>query len=401
MKKIILIIALLSPINIYALTTNSSNYIMYNLTDNTVVYEKDAYEEIYIASLTKIATAIAVIENVDNLETTYTLPQEVFNGLIESNASVAGFKLGQSVTIKDLLYGLMLPSGADASNALQIYLESNNIFLVEEMNNIVKQLGLTNTTFTNTSGLDDTENQNKSSAYDIANILMYALENEDFYELYTAQKYLTNDKTITFKSTLSFYTENYEIENNYIIGSKTGYTNNAGLCFSSISNFDNMDFLLITAGADPTTKTGHIIDTLSIYEYIDQNFKYRDLFSEGDILGYITTIDSKVLQYNIIADTSYQIYTKNGFDKSEYTYRYTGKEELSPSITTGDNIGVLDVLYKDSIIYSMDVTYDGTLEYTLEGFITNNIEVIAYASGGFILFCITLSFLIKQKKKRK
>ena len=115
MKYLIIFLFLLIPININALEINSSHAILYNMNEDMVLYEKDADTRTYIASLTKIMTTIVAIENIDDINESVTIPYEALEGLIEANASVAGFKLGQIVTYKDLLYGILLPSGADAA----------------------------------------------------------------------------------------------------------------------------------------------------------------------------------------------------------------------------------------------------------------------------------------------
>ena len=106
MKYLIIFLFLLIPININALEINSSHAILYNMNEDTVLFEKEADTRTYIASLTKIMTTIVAIENIDDINESVTIPYEALEGLIEANASVAGFKLGQIVTYKDLLSSL-------------------------------------------------------------------------------------------------------------------------------------------------------------------------------------------------------------------------------------------------------------------------------------------------------
>ena len=142
------------PINIEALEINSEHAILYNMNDDIVIFEKNADERTYIASLTKIMTTIVAIENIDDVDETVSVPYEALDGLIAANASVAGFYSGQRVTYLDLLYGVMLPSGADATRTLAYYISGNEEEFVKLMNDKAIELGLTNTHFANTSGLD-------------------------------------------------------------------------------------------------------------------------------------------------------------------------------------------------------------------------------------------------------
>ena len=122
MKKIkilLLLFIMMFTINVHAVEfdLNSNHAILYNLNDNSVLYEKSSQEKTSIASMTKIMTAIVAIENIDNLDAKVKLTYADFSGLAAANASVAGFRSGEEVTYRDLLYGLMLPSGADAAQS--------------------------------------------------------------------------------------------------------------------------------------------------------------------------------------------------------------------------------------------------------------------------------------------
>lgn len=395
MKKIytlILFIIVLIPTTIFALEVNSTNYIMYNMDTEKIILESNSSEQISIASLTKIATAIVAIENIDNLDTKITITSETLEGLTEANASVAGFWVGQTLTIEDLLYGLMLPSGADAANALEIYLSEQGLDLISLMNKLVSDLSLTNTNFVNTTGLDDANHY--STVYDVAQILTYALENETFKEIFTTDIYLTSDASITLRASYYSTMSYYSIENEYIIGAKTGYETTAGLCLASISYFDDTNFLLVTAGAPRTTYTNHVVDAMTIYSYVDDNYEYNTLFNTGDIISYIPTEYSTVYQYNVIASESYKIYSES---KDGYTYSFEGSTSLNPK-SEESVIGFINIYYNDYLIDQIEVTYDGSLEYSLEGFITVNLDTILIASGASIGFLILLIIILKNKK---
>lgn len=394
MKKIYFTILILvfSINNIFALEVNSSNYILYNLDTNKVILEQDSKTQISIASMTKIATAIVAIENISDLDSTYTITSETLEGLTEANASVAGFWVGQTLTIEDLLYGLLLPSGADAANALDIYLENMGIDLVSEMNNLVTDIGLTDTNFVNTTGLDDTNHY--STVYDVAQILMYALENETFKEIFTTQIYLTSDASITLRASYYSTMTYYNIDSDYIIGGKTGYETTAGLCLASISYFDDTNFLLVTAGAPRTTYTNHIVDAITIYSEVDNNYNYIDLFKEGDIISYIPAEYSTVFQYNVVANETYSVYSDS---KDDYYYEFVGEESLTPS-SEQTQIGVINIYYNDYLIDSISIDYDGSLTYSLNGYIETHLETILIISGSVITTLVLIIIILKHKK---
>ena len=136
MKKIIYFIILLIPFPILALTYPTLHYrnaIIYDLTDNNILYNYHSEEETSIASLTKIMTTIVAIESIDNLDETITYTENM-DSLVRWDASVAGLKVGKTYTYRDLLYASILPSGADATTALAISISGSIDAYVNKMN---------------------------------------------------------------------------------------------------------------------------------------------------------------------------------------------------------------------------------------------------------------------------
>ena len=217
--------------------------IMYNLNEDTILFENNSEKEIAIASLTKIMTTLVAIEHIPSLNDTVILTPNVFYGLVEANASVADFKIGQKVTYLDLLYGAMLPSGADATRALAINLAGSEEKFVVWMNEKARKLGLSHTHYVNTTGLD-IENH-YSTVKDVATLLKEALKNETFKKIFTTKEYTTSDGILHFKSTILKAEEKYNVQASIIQGSKTGFTNNAGSCLASISEHNGVEYLLV------------------------------------------------------------------------------------------------------------------------------------------------------------
>ena len=156
MKKFFLFIILLIPFNVIALEfpeINSDKAIIYDLTDAKILYEKNSITKTSIASLTKILTTITALENITDLNTYVTITKEMLQG-IYWNASVAGLKVGDKVTYQDLLYAIMLPSGADAAHSIAIALCGSQGAFVTKMNTLAQNIGMANSYFLNVTGLD-------------------------------------------------------------------------------------------------------------------------------------------------------------------------------------------------------------------------------------------------------
>ena len=200
MKKIIFTFLLLFSFFVSALEIDSKQAILYNLNEDKIVFEKNSNEITSIASLTKIMTTIVAIENIEDLDAKVTITEKDFNGLYD--ASLAGFEVGDEVTYRDLLYGTMLPSGAEASQALANNISGSVNGFAGLMNEKAKELGMKNTHFVNTSGLDI--NNHYSTVYDVALLLKYCLNNKTFKTIFGSTSYKTSNGELTLYSTFRY-----------------------------------------------------------------------------------------------------------------------------------------------------------------------------------------------------
>ncbi len=384
--------------SIYAqdLDIYSQYAILYNTDDNIVLFEKNSDVKTSIASLTKIMTCIVAIENIDNLDEKVILTNQVFTGLVEANASVAGFRYGDEVTYRDLLMGALLPSGADATRALAINIAGSEENYVKLMNDKAVELNLVNTHFDNTTGLESATHY--STVHDIATLLQYALENDTFKEMYMTREY-TASNNLKFSSTLKSISNNYTIDVSNILGSKTGYTDEAGLCMSSIANYNNVNYLLVTAGADYRGNTPRqLLDALNIYKYFSETFSYKNIINENDIISSIDVDYSKIKKYDIKASKTITKFLDNSFDTSQIKYDYVGLNSLSYKNKINDKIGVINIIYNNEIIDSLDVYLTDIIDFDLFSFLlqTNLIYIIVLCLILIILLFTTI--LIRKNK---
>ncbi|MPM65642.1 hypothetical protein SDC9_112539 [bioreactor metagenome] len=244
--------------------------ILIRLKDNKVAFRTRSEERIYPASLTKIMTAIIAMENISDLKESVILPENIFPSLYAANASMAGFLPGEKVTVIDLLYGTLLPSGADASMGLALRVSGSEDEFVKLMNKKAKQLGMNDTHFTNVCGLYD--DNHYTTVKDISVLLEYALKNKTFREVFTSARHSTagtnmHPDGITYYSTMFEKMDTYEFDGGRILGGKTGYTRESGLCLASLAEKNGNEYILITAGApgDHLTKQYHIMDAFMVY----------------------------------------------------------------------------------------------------------------------------------------
>lgn len=354
MKKLFFFFLLVCyQVSVFAIPKVESPYIyFYHLDRGEVLYEQDSKEEIAVASLTKIMTSLVALDLITDLDAEVILTSKDFKGLKEANASVAGFFVGEKVTYRDLLYGLLLPSGADAALALANHLVGSEDAFVDKMNEKVKNLNLEHTHFINTTGLDS--DGHYSSVEDIAIILKEALKNQEFEKIFTTKKYVTSNSRHTFKSTLSKTATTYKLDVSYILGSKTGYTYDAGLCLASIAKHNGETYLLVTANADyKAHKPYHIMDADKLYKFFFENYEYKTLLEKGQKLK--TIIDANELEHDFFSNKEIIRYLPKN---SVIDYQYNGLELIDYDIEKGSKIGEYQVLVDNELVDKQEFFLD-------------------------------------------
>lgn len=329
MKKIFLFVI---SFILFSSNVLASSIIM-DIDSGRIFNEKSSNEVRLIASTTKIMTAILAIES-NRLEDIVTAKEEVLS-MYGSNIYL---ELNENMTLLDLVYGLMLRSGNDASVVIANYVGGNIENFVKIMNKKAKELGLTNTTFSNPNGLDD-DTKNYSTAKDLAILYAYAYKNKTFRDIVGTKYYKTT-------SDLKSYT--WKNRNNLLFtyskanGGKTGYTPIAGrLLVSSASNND-LNLCMVT------------IDKSS-YLYEVHEASYEKIFS-------------KYKNYLILDKSNFGVNTSlegNPFIKESFKYPLTEEEFKSIKIKTkinenkkyknNDKIGKVYIYLNDDIIYSNDI----------------------------------------------
>lgn len=256
---------------------NSQYMLLVNMEEGkTVASRGDIGEKIYPASLTKIMTVLTAIEELEDYEALVTLQEDMVNRMSVSGAMVTGFWPGESVTVKDLMYAVLLTSGAEAAIGLAEYTAGSEEAFVECMNRKADEMGLAGTHFTNVVGLHDREHY--STLEDLYVMLTKALENIEFAEIFYTMEYQTSgtsyrEEGIYLCSTLQekLNAEGRVLKSGYFLGGKTGTTDQAGLCLASVASINGTNYMLITAKADYQADgpAHNVIDAVNIFNNIE------------------------------------------------------------------------------------------------------------------------------------
>ncbi len=388
MKKKLILIFFLFMVNIsfvYAEDFNitSKSAILYNMNEEKILYQLDSNEKLQVASLTKIMTVITAIENNHDLEKKVEITKEMLSGI--SEYTQVGFKVGDNPTVLDLLYGSMLPSGADAVNALAISTSGSISKFVDLMNEEAKKVKLKNTHFDNPIGMDSENNY--STASDIAKLLIYSLKNSTFKEVFNAKEYKIDCINKTVKTTLLGYSRSYGLDVSQITGAKSGFTDGAGLCLASTATIDDVDYLLITLGADTRVRSNAVRDSLEIYDYYSSNFSYQVVLKKDQKIKTIPIKWGKEKEYDLISNQDISLYLSNDVRKNRIKYIYKGLDEINYKYKKGDKIGTVDIIYEKETLYTYDVYLDRNLKFyhpILYGTIVILIIVMIYSLRGVL-----------------
>ena len=253
------------PLDLY-----SKEYLLIRLNDFKVLYAKDSDKKIYPASLTKVLTLDAVLDNCNNISNFSSFTQADWNYLVEQNASLAGLKIDTDYSIKDLLYALVLPSGADAAVCLDHYLVNTaNKDIVSAMNEVCEKLNLKSSHFTNPTGLHDDDLY--TSLDDYAKIVIDVLLKKDGKEVLKTAFYSIDNEIKCYSTLKPLFDRDDDIK---VYGGKTGFTYEAGMNIMALYEADNRSYLLILANAPGSPYSDgqrHIDDVNKIFDFLYNN----------------------------------------------------------------------------------------------------------------------------------
>ena len=384
-----------------------------NLDVGTVVYEKNSDQKMYPASTTKIMTFIVTAENVSDWDSTYvTIKQDVIDGL-DPESTVMGLAshVGEKVSVKDLLYGLMLPSGNDAALVLADYIGGSVSGFAEKMNAKAAELGCTNTHFSNPHGLSDSNHY--STAHDMALIAKHAMTISGFMEVCNTV-YYTPDGFDTLHNT------NYMIDRDaeggmyyyeYTKGIKTGYLDEAGKCLVTSADKDGKKYLCVCLGADYSFEENvnyAMLDTSKLYNWAYENLSVQTVYSPSDSLASVDVKNSENgKKLSAVPEKAISALLPNNYDKNKLKVTVNCPEQVEAPVKKGDVLGTVSVKYEDlelgetKLLAAEDVASKAS---PVEEFISENKTPVIILAAALVLAVILLIVLLSvhsAKKRRR
>ncbi len=408
---IFMLIFILHTSMCYALTEqpeiSADAAILIDSSSEKVLYSKNENQKMYPASTTKILTAILTIENC-NLNDVVTVPYEAISS-ITSGYSVAALQTGEQLTVEQLLQVMLVHSANDAANVLAFHVSGSIENFANLMNNKVSELGLTNTHFTNPSGMHDENHY--TTAHDLAIIMKYCMKNDTFRSL-SSLKYCTIPATNkydvrVFNTTneLLIY-DNRDVSSNYYykyaIAGKTGYTTQAKNCLVSVAKKENLELIcvVLSAGIYPNNVSAKFVDTKSIFDYGYNNYTIKKLREKDAIATQIEigngTKETRNLDL-LISDDLSALVTQDEFD-TEFEPQIELQDNLFAPIAQGQVVGKITYTI-DGIQYSSNLLASHSVEQS--GFITIVVQIALVILILFLLYKLLFDSNSNKKMHRK
>ena len=385
---------------------SESVYLM-DATTGKVLYEKNADVQYMPASTTKVMTAILALENCK-------LDEEVTIGENPplADGSAIGLAQGETYTIEELLLGLLLESGNDCAEAIAEYISGSNEEFSKLMNEKAKELGATNTNFKNPSGL--TEEGHLTTAHDLALIMAYASQNEDFVRIARTSSHFYethpfsdgSQKWAINKNPLLKENSNYKYQ--YAYCGKTGYTIAANHSYTAVAKKDNQT--IVGAFLNATDKDGLYTSVGQLFDWGFENFKTEKVISKGYKLDDYYIDDSTSIPLLSTEDCYYTFDLSKGenINNVKISVEYDHKNLTTTTIKEGDILFDASLLINGNKVSDIKLASGIDREYTIEVIVKNTLTKIisskCFTLGIIAIVIIIILFMIisiKRHKRRK
>ncbi|MHA0855518.1 D-alanyl-D-alanine carboxypeptidase family protein [Paenibacillus sp. CMAA1364] len=347
------LMALSSPIKGYAMEEKAAKQelapqavsaILMDADTGTIIYEKNSHAKLPPASITKVMTLLLIMESID--EGKLKLTDRVITS--EYAASMGGSQIflepGEEMTVDDLLKGISMASGNDASVAMAEKIAGTEESFVQMMNERASELGLKDTHFVNCNGLPAPNHY--SSAHDIA-VISKALLKHSQITKYTGvyQDHLRKDSEKPF----------WLVNTNKLVrfydgadGLKTGYTSEAKFCLSATAVRDGLRAISVVMG-EPNTKTRNS-EVSTMFNYMFAQYTNHTLYKQGDLIGTFNINKGKDKQIQLMAGQPYSVLMKKSGKDKEIRHELQMEPELKAPIAEGQVLGHLVVYQGDQVI---------------------------------------------------
>jgi D-alanyl-D-alanine carboxypeptidase (penicillin-binding protein 5/6) len=337
--------------------------IVANYDTEEIIYSHDEDVRVYPASITKIMTAIVVLEKCSDLEKeTATAQQYIFEELYGANASTSGIQIGETMNIKDLLACLLIPSGNDAALILADKFGGGSVpAFVEMMNNKAKEIGMTGTHFCNPHGLHNDDHY--TTAKDVYIMAKYALQYPVFKELVSTTRYnlkktnmsdariIAPTKYMMVKASVSVNFYGCENGGPIVRGVKPGYPESAGRCLVSFASYKGVNLITVCMGGANeknkySTRNYAFDDTEKLLDWVFTSFSYKTMLSKDEQLTEVkVTLSSDADSVILYPEKEITAFVPNTVEATSAKVEFEGVPESVEAPVKKDDVMGVAVLY--------------------------------------------------------
>ena len=404
-------------------TLTSKAVYLENLDTGLVLYEKNADQQMYPASLTKIMTTILVLENVKDLDQeTAAYPMWIQDMLYGTNASLGGLIVGEKLTIRQLLTSALVQSGNESAMILAGYVGSGGMAdfmprditsFVEMMNDKAKALGCMGTHFTNPTGLHS--DNHYSTARDMAIMAKYAMQNPVFASLvknYAVQLGQTNKHSDLWQySTNKMLLTSSPYYYAPVVGIKTGSTDEAGRCVISQAEDNGYCYFCVVMGAPSTAAEPfpNFIETRQLYRWAFGTFSLKTLLEQGELMAEVPVKysgDGKIAKLAVKDDVVKLL--RNDISSDSIIYHTELPESIEAPVAAGDSVGTLHIMLMGEEIGTAELvaTQDFSLSWFRKALGTIG-ALLSSTTAKIILIVVVLAvvayivYMVQHNKKKK
>jgi len=331
------------------LAPNARSAILMDADTGTVIFEKNKAEKLPPASITKIMTMLLIMEALDAGKIKFDDPVTTSEYAASMGGSQIFLEVGETMTVREMLKGIAMASGNDASVAMAEKIAGSEAAFVQMMNERAKELGMNNTNFVNVNGLP--ADNHYTTAEDIAIMSRELMKHEEitsFTSVY--QDYLRKDSEKPF----------WLVNTNKLVrfysgadGLKTGYTSEAKFCLSATAKRDNFRVIAVVLG-EPDTKTRNA-EVTALFDYAFAQFQNHILIKDGDPIGTIRVEKGQQPYIELKADHQYSVLLRKGESTNDIRYELTYDENLKAPIAIGQRIGKIVVYKGDGVLREYDI----------------------------------------------
>ncbi|MEK4662792.1 D-alanyl-D-alanine carboxypeptidase family protein [Priestia sp. FSL H7-0729] len=331
------------------LAPSARSAILMDADTGTVIYEKNSHDQLPPASITKIMTMLLTIEAIDSGKLKLTDKVRTSEYAASMGGSQIFLEPGEEMTVDDMLKGIAMASGNDASVAMAEKIAGSEEAFVQLMNERAKELGMKDTHFANCNGLP--VDNHYSSAHDIAVMSRELLKHSGITKYTGAyQDYLRKDSEKPF----------WLVNTNKLVrfyegadGLKTGYTSEAKFCLSATASKDGLRVVSVVLG-EPNTKTRNS-EVSSMFDYAFSQYTMKALYKAGDLLGSLRIEKGEVAELPLNATQNYSVLMRKGAKSNDIRHELLVAKELKAPIKAGQSIGKLVVYQGNDVIKEFDI----------------------------------------------